>query len=805
MLRNYFKTTFRTLWKHKSHTIINVLGLSLGIASCVVIFLVLRYELSFDTFHANADRVFRVVTTFSRDGEEHPQVGTPKPFPEAFAQDFAQEAQVIPIEQYHYWNRVRVGEQSIIMEETPNEGVTIAFTENAYLDFFDFPLLTGNPEQVLRQPNEVVITQTVAERLFDDPSAAMGTIINLDDSLDLKITGILTPLPANTDFPFEMLISYSTLGRNHAVADEEAWWSNSSDFQVFVMLNEAVSAAQVEDQLPAFLAKYAGENYNEDKTLALQPLVDMHFNVDFPNFMYRSMSREVIGGMALVALLIILTACINFVNLATALSTQRAREVGVRKVLGSSRGQLMRQFLGEAALITLFAVVLGLGLTELAVVKLNSFAEYRNAIDLGFSGSTLAFFGMLTVAVTLLAGLYPAWALTRFPPVQAMKNQLDAPARRRFTLRQGLVVFQFAVTQTLIIGTLVIAYQLRFIEEAPLGFDKEAMVVAQFPEHTPQDLEEMRNRIASHSGVEHFSLSMSPALSGSFWISNFYVQGDSSDTDRNAQRQFADEHYFDTYGIRLIAGEGLVPSDTTNRYVVNETFARYLGYDPPADIVGTSISFGGRQNNLPIAGVVADYNVASLQQKIGPLVISSDADRYQTMNLKINMNQAQDVLRHVESVWKDIYPEAPFDYEFLDEAMAQFYASYTRTFTLIQVFSGVAILIGCLGLYGLVTFMAEQKTKEIGVRKVLGATVFNIINLFSKEFIKLVLLAFVLAAPLAYYVMRGWLQNFEYRINLGWGVFVGGIVATLVITLLTVGYRSLRAALANPVDSLRNE
>ena len=514
MLKNYFKTTFRTLWKHKSHTVINVLGLSLGIASCVVIFLVLRYELSFDTFHANADRVFRVVTTFSRDGEEHQQVGTPKPFPVAFAQDFAQEAQVIPIEQYHYWNRVRVGERSIIMEETPNEGVTIAFTENAYFDFFDFPLLTGNPAQVLRQPNEVVITQTVAERLFDDPSEAMGTIINLDDSLDLKIVGVIEPLPANTDFPFEMLISYATLGRNQAVANEEAWWSNSSDFQVFVMLNEAVSAAQVEDQLPAFLAKYAGENYNEDKTLALQPLADMHFNPDFPNFKYRSMSREVIGGMALVALLIILTACINFVNLATALSTQRAREVGVRKVLGSSRGQLMGQFLGEAALITLFAVVLGLGLTELAVVKLNSFAEYQNAIDLGFSGGTLAFFGILTVAVTLLAGLYPAWALTRFPPVQAMKNQLDAPARCRFSLRQGLVVFQFAVTQTLIIGTLVIAYQLRFIKEAPLGFDKEAMVVAQFSEHTPQDLEEMRNRIASHSGWSNFSLSMSPALSG---------------------------------------------------------------------------------------------------------------------------------------------------------------------------------------------------------------------------------------------------------------------------------------------------
>ena len=326
----------------------------------------------------------------------------------------------MPIVLYHYWNQVKVGERSIILEETPNEGVTIALTENAYFDFFDFPLEAGNREQVLRQPNEVVITRTVAERLFDDPSEAMGTIINLDDSLDVKVTGILAPLPVYTDFPFEMLISYSTLGRTQPA--DEGWGSHSSDFQVFVMLNEAISADQVERRLPEFLTKYAGEGYHEDKTLALQPLTDMHFNPDFPNFKYRSMSREVIWSMGLVALMIILTACINFINLATALSTKRAREVGVRKVLGSSRGQLVLQFLGEATCITLLAVILALGLTELAVMKLNSLAEYQNAIHLAPSWSTLAFFLALTVVVTLLAGLYPAWVLARSRPIEAIKK-----------------------------------------------------------------------------------------------------------------------------------------------------------------------------------------------------------------------------------------------------------------------------------------------------------------------------------------------------------------------------------------------
>ena len=589
------------------------------------------------------------------------------------------------------------------------------------------------------------------------------------------------------------------------MAADEGWGSNSSDYQVFVRLDDHVTRAQLNQQLPTFLTKYAGEDYLNDKRLDLQPLADFHFNKDFPNFRYRTMSREVIWGIGLVGLLIILTACINFINLATALSVKRAKEVGVRKVLGSSRTQLMVQFMSEAAAITLIAVIVSLGLAELALIKLGSFTEYQDTLHFAFSSPVVLFFGSIAVGVTLLAGLYPAWVLTRFQPVQAIKSQFTTPVRRRFSLRQGLVVFQFGVTQVLIIGTLVIAYQLNYLQEAPLGFDKEALVVVEFPEHTQQDVERMRNEIAPHSGVEQFSLSMSPALSGSFWISNFSVQGDSSEGNRDAHRQFADADYFTTYDMPLVAGEGLTASDTTTRYVVNETFVRYLGYDSPEEAVGTSISFGGSQNFLPITGVVADYHMTSLTDKINPLVISTETERYRTMNIRINMRQSREVLQHVESVWKDIYPEAPFDYEFLDESMAQFYESYTRTFTLIQVFSGIAILIGCLGLYGLVTFMAEQKTKEIGVRKVLGATVFNIVQLFSKEFIKLVLVAFVVAAPVAYYIMRGWLQNFEYKINLGVSIFLWSIIATVVIALLTVSYRSVRAALANPVDSLRNE
>ena len=802
MLTNYFKTTFRNLWKHKSHTLINVLGLSLGITACLVIFLVLRFELSFDAFHPQADRIYRLVNTFPQQSTMRYQTGVPRPLPAAFRQDFSEEAEALIIEEYYNWNLAKVDEKTVELKETAYGGPTIAFTGNAYFTFFNFPLLTGDADQVLRQPNEVVITQSVAEKLFPDIAAAMGSVINLDDSMDLKVAGVMVNLPTNTDFPFEMLISYSTLGRNQTT-DQQEWGSRSSSFQVFARLSENVTPAQIEAQLPSFLAKYAGEDNAEEVQMSLQPLADLHVSSDFPNFRYRSIPRTLIWGMGLVGLLIILTACVNFINLSTALATQRAKEVGVRKVLGSTRGQLVTQFLAEAALMTLLATVLALVLTELSLTQLNRMSQYAS-VGLEFSVTMVLFLIGLVIGVTVLAGLYPAWVLTRFQPVQALKNQISSRVSRRFSLREGLIVFQFGITQMLIIGTIAIAYQMHYIKTTPMGFDRDAVLVMEFQGNTLQDLQRMRNGIANYPGVESFSFSLSPAMSEDYWTSNFKIVGDTSNVRREALRLMTDEHYLATYGIKLIAGEGLVSSDTTNRFVVNEAFVRSLGYDSPEAILGTFMSFGGEQE-FPITGVVQDYHAHSLEETIEPLVMSSRSDMFQTMNIKINMQQASGVIAHLEEVWKEAYPEAPFDYQFQDEMMAEFYQSYTQTFSLMQVFAGVSILIGCLGLYGLVTFMAERKTKEIGVRKVLGASVLNILAIFSQEFTKLILMAFVIAAPLAYFAMRGWLQNFAYKIDLGVGIFLWGMLATLIIALATVGYRSVRAALANPVDSLRSE
>ena len=802
MLTNYFKTTFRNLWKHKSHTLINVLGLSLGITACLVIFLVLRFELSFDAFHPQADHIYRIVSTFPQQSTMRYQTGVPRPLPAAFRQDFSEEAEALVIEEYFNWNLAKVGEKTVELKETDNGGLPVAFTENAYFSFFNFPLLAGDAQQVLQEPNEVVITQSVAEKLFPDIAAAMGSVINLDDSMDLKVAGVMADLPTNTDFPFEMLVSYSTLGRNQTT-DQQEWGSRSSSFQVFARLSENVTPAQIEGQLSSFLVKYAGEDNAEGVQMSLQPLADLHVSADFPNFRYRSIPRTLIWGIGLVGLLIILTACVNFINLSTALATQRAKEVGVRKVLGSTRGQLVTQFLAEAALMTLLATVLALVLTELSLTQLNRMSQYAS-IGLEFSLTVVLFLIGLVILVTLLAGLYPAWVLTRFQPVQALKNQISSRVNRRFSLREGLIVFQFGITQMLIIGTIAIAYQMHYIKTTSLGFDQKAVVVMEFQENTPQDLQRMRNGIAHYPGVENFSFSLSPAMSGDYWTSSFKIAGDTSEVDREALRLMTDEHYLATYGIKLIAGEGLVSSDTTNRFVVNEAFVRSLGYDSPEAILGTFMSFGGEQE-FPITGVVQDYHAHSLEETIEPLVMSSNSNMFRRLNIKINMQQASSVIAHLEQVWKEVYPEAPFDYQFQDEMMAEFYQSYTQTFSLMQVFAGVSILIGCLGLYGLVTFMAERKTKEIGVRKVLGASVLNILAIFSQEFTKLILMAFVIAAPLAYFAMRGWLQNFAYKIDLGVGIFLWGVLATLVIALATVSYRSVRAALANPVDSLRNE
>jgi ABC-type antimicrobial peptide transport system permease subunit len=798
MLHNYWKTAIRTLWKYKSYTVINVLGLSLGITCCLLLFLIIRYLISFDTFHANRDNIYRIVRETVRQGNTDHTPGVPVPLPDAFRTDFPEVEKVVFIS-YFRQGLVTVDREGKNQNFTEDEG--LAYVEPTFFEVFDRSVIAGNPLTILDQPNEAVISRSLAQKYFgtnSQPEEVLGKALKLNKETELVITGVMEDHPKNTDFPFKLMISFATV--KDEMLKQGGWNSISSDDQCYLLLAEAQSPASIESQLPEFLEKYQESDDSEQVTLSLQSLRDLHHDTRFSAYSFQTIPRDVILGLGFIALFLIVIACINFINLTTAASVKRSKEVGIRKTLGSTRYQLIGQFLGETTIITVFSTLLALGLAELLLLEINPVLELELNINL-FSDVILDIALVLTViGVSLLSGLYPALVLSRFIPTQALKNKLTRQATRGVTLRKGLVVFQFVVAQAFIVGTLVMVSQMQYISQVDLGFNKDAILTVELPENDKEAKKTLRNELLSISGVEKVSLSFSSPTSGSVSVTSFTIEEDPN--TYHTQVKNVDRNYIDVYGLTLLAGTGLSDVDTVSRLVVNEAFLRSTGIASPEEAVGKQVEIWGKE--IPIVGVMKDFHTVSLRHAIEPTVLL-DGSSYRQADIMVNMVSLAQTLPEIEERWSAFYPEYTFDYQFVDEAIANSYRSVQALSVILSIASTIVIFIGCLGLYGLITFMAEQKTKEVGVRKVLGASVASIIGLFSAEFIRLIIIAFLIAAPIAYITMNGWLQNFEYKIDLGIGLFLAGVGATLTIALVTVSYRSIKAALANPVDSLRNE
>ena len=804
MLKNYFTTALRQLRKHRSYAALNVIGLSLGLTGSLILLLLVRFWLSFDTYHEKADRIYRVVSTEEYQGTVDHTSGIPVPFPEAFRQEFPQAEASVRV--FHYPNYQFDGLITLPLSAHRQEAARfqkqegIAYSESAFFRLFDRPLVEGDPRTALDAPHTVVISERWADTFFGTgwrqgtPNLLEQTL-SLDTLDQLRITGVMEDYPVNTDLPFDLLVSYAT------VSDEDDNWESLSSYhQFFVLLAEASASASIADELPAFAQKYHNEAAGTQLRYTLQPLAEMHFNTDFGTFGDHDVEKETVWALIAVAVFLILIACINFINLTTAVATKRAKEVGVRKALGGTRSQLVRQFLSETTLITLLSVFIALGLTEIVLLKVNSFLEISLTFDPLSDPVLLLFLVGLVITVSILSGGYPAWVLARFRPTEAFKATLPRGSGS-FSLRQGLVVFQFVIAQVLIIGTVVLIQQMNYVRQADLGYDRAMVMTIPAPGDQLGRKKTLRDRLLQLSSVENVTLTFTEPTSGFINTANFSLS-DKPDT-YYAEMKYADSHYLDTYGLRLLAGRGLDPLDTITSAVVNETLLREVGIDTPEAALGQVIEVHG--HTVPIRGVVQDFNTQSFRDRITPTIIINYTKVATLAALQLQPHNLSRTLAAVEEQWKQVYEGYDYEYTFLDEKLAELYEREERLSLVLAVAAGTIVLIGCLGLYGLVTFMAEQKTKEIGVRKVLGASVGQLIRLFSAEFVKLILLAFVLAAPFAYYLVNGWLQNFEYKITLSPGSFVGGLLATLVIALLTVSYRSVRAATANPVDSLRNE
>lgn len=797
MFRNYIKIAWRNLSRNKSYAFINIFGLSLGIACSIVIFTLVSYHLSFDTFHKNKDRIYRIVTEWHEEEVGHSKA-IPTPVGKAFRTEYTFGEKTARAVDYHDALVAIPGnaETKKFQEESG-----ILYAEPEFFDIFDFPLVKGNKQNFLSNPNSAAITEKLAKKYFGNEDA-MGRTIRINNKTNFLIKGILKDLPPNTDRRQEIFLSYSNLrDQNQWLANDSGWGGVYSGAQCFVLLKPSATVAQANNAFKQIIKKnYTGRDVNVWQ-FKLQPLADIHFNPDFDGYA----DKKYLWAIFFIGVFLIITACVNFINLATAQALNRSKEVGIRKVLGSLPSQLFWQFIAETALITFFAILLACGLAAVSLPFVNSLFKTEMSLHLFSNPALLLFLGITCIFVTFLSGSYPGLVLARFQPVLALKSKLSQKHIGGFSLRRILVVAQFAISQMLIIGTIVIASQMHYSKTTDLGFNKEAIIMLPLPTGDPVKSSTLKTRLSGVAGVEKLSLCFAAPASGSNNSTGLRFDNRTEDEHWGINLKAGDEEYLNTFGIKLVAGRNFYKSDTTREFVVNETFVKKLNLTSPEEVIGKRLSINGGSTTAPIVGVVKDFYNYSFHNEISALCIMPDHNNYDNCAIKINLKNLKPALASFEKIWNETYPDYLYSYQFLDERIAEFYEMDSIMLKLIEAFAGIAILIGSLGLYGLVSFMAVRKTKEIGVRKVLGANIQNILWLFGKEFSRLLLIAFVIAAPVAWWAMNAYLQDYKNRISLHPGIFILAILITFIIAAVSVGYRSVKAALANPVKSLRTE
>jgi ABC-type antimicrobial peptide transport system permease subunit len=791
MIKNYFKTAWRNLSRYKAYSIINVLGLTLGIASCLVIFLVVQYELSYDKFNSKAGRIYRV-TLNAIDFNPCVSLAIAGPM----RNDFPELEEVSQV-----WYRGK-GLMTINQKKFEEDG--FAFADEYFASVFDYTWLEGNYKTALKEPNSIVLTESLAHKYFGI-NEAMGQPINLEDRYNLKVTGIIKDLPGNTHLPFKYLVSFETI-RKENEGMMTAFWAIPGGSFTYIVTPEHYDISKIQNRIHGFIEKNWGKETATGTRLPLQPLTDIHFDSRYlNNTISYTTSRETYYVLAAVAFLIIIIACINFINLATAQAIHRAKEVGVRKVLGSSRLQLITQFLGETSLMVVVALILGAILTAVLLPRLSTWLDIKISIMQLMQPSVVTLIILSALLVILLAGLYPAFVQSAFRPVDSLKSKATI-SFRGLTLRKSLVVIQFAISQIMIVGTLVVAYQMDFFENKNLGFNKEAVISFGIPDQKKTEV--LRQQLLSDPGVKQVSFSSgAPVISSSFTSLVSPEMGLTKDAV--TELKFIDEAYTDMFELKMLAGDKIrkttkSENDTLYDVVVNETMIHTLHVQDPQQALGKHIILNGNWH-CTIKGVVKDFQSESKHKAIRPCVLIYRNDIFYMASVRLAAGNMNKTLEVIDKSWSSLFPENVFSYEFLDEHIAAWYRQEQKEYTAFKLFAGVAILIGCLGLYGLISFAAAQRTKEVGIRKVLGASLTDIVVLFSKEFVLLIAVAFVIAAPIAYFVMNNWLQSFAYQINIGAGIFIIAIVSSFIIAACTIAYQAIKAGVANPVKSLRTE
>jgi putative ABC transport system permease protein len=815
MFKSYFTTAFRNILRHKAFSAINILGLSIGLSAAFVIFMIVHHEYSFDTFQKDGDRIYRVVLDASFNGQEGHSAGIPAPLGAAIENEVTGIEQTVPVFQQQGDGTATVSitkkssDKPVVFKRQPN----IVFTNGQYFSLLPYRWIAGSAASSLQTPFSVVISESRAKQYF--PAIAVSEIMGRQityNEITATVTGVVKDLKENTSFTAVEFISLPTIAKTNLQQDfmMNVWDDWMAYAHVYVKLSKGIPASKTTAQLNTLYRKYNKKAWKDEAnhlSLSLQPLSDIHFNGRYPGVGDRVAQKPALYGLMAIGAFLLLLGCINFINLTTANATQRAKEIGVRKTMGGSRRQLIAQFLCETVVITAIATLLSFVLTP---VLLNMFAGFiPDGIHFDPLQSYVYLFIIILIpSVSFLAGLYPALILSGYKPVAVLKSQsvFNTGETRHAWIRKTLTVSQFVIAQFFIIATIMVSKQINYSVTSDMGFQKDGIITFNIPRDTVATHgQQLLNAINNLPEVALASTGfLSPADMGVAFTNVTYAP--KKDLNANIQIRWGDPNYLEVYKIKLLAGRNVLPSDKMKEFIINSTYAKLLGFQKPEDALGEQLNFNG--NNLPIVGVIQDFHDLSTHAPISAVVFAGNTGSTFHIRLKpytAGGNEWHNGISKIEKAYKEIYPGEIFEYKFFDETIASLYAGEQRIATLLKWATGLTIVISCLGLLGLVMYTINTRTKEIGVRKILGASVTDIVIVLSRNFMRLIGIAFIIGASLAWWAMHAYLQNYAYRTSLSWWVFVASGAFMFLLALITLSAQTIKAAVVNPVKSLRTD
>jgi putative ABC transport system permease protein len=806
------KINFRQLRSQKLNTAVHIAGLSLGMTVCLLIGLFIRFELSFDKYHPNAERTYRINEAWKNNGEVNRNYSTPLPMLEALRKNVAGLEHVTIA--FPAWNNV--------IDVAPGKRFDephVLITDTEFLKVFKVDAVKGDPAEILAKPYHALLTESIAKKYYGDEDP-IGKVFRIRSQFDITVGGVIKDMPSNTHIPATMIISY--IPDEKFLGPSPDHWMYTTGSQTYVTLPEGFDKSILLTQLQ----KLADDHINSDKYLPkflragydIVPLTEIHFDTAANgSFWVPAVSRTWIWFFGIVGMAVLLLACINFVNLSTAQALTRAKEVGIRKTVGAGRLNLVLQFLSEAWLLALVSGLIAIGSAQLLLPMMNTLLEKSIPFDITSSPDLIIALAFSILVIGLLAGLYPAWIITRFNPATSLRSNFTSQGEHGSSwLRRSLVVVQFCVSAGLLIALMIISSQVSYMHNKDLGFDKENIVMVNTGKQGVNPV--FDHGLEKIPQVENWSFSTAAPTYNQHWGTVMSLTGNDDPSRQNVTLLLSDEKFCQLFGFKLLAGRYLMASDTNSisrslpaaerraRCIVNEQALKILKVSKPEEAIGKKFWAAMGTQNYEVVGVVSDFNTTSLHSAIKPVIITPEPLRYGTVGIKITPgSDVKETMASIEAAWKVAYPDAVFTYKFLNEEIADYYKSESRIFSLFRIFSAVAMLISCLGLWGLITFTAQRRTKEIGIRKVLGATASSIMVLLSREFLFMVLISLALATPLVYYGINQWLDEFAFRVPVGWQSFAIAGSISIALALITVGIQSLRATFTNPASVLKSE